>query len=81
MAKKSLKDLKNFVEGWKNVFISDEQIEELAAKRIAICNQCPHKKKIVCGLCDCPIDAKVRAPEAECPDKRWFAILETGASN
>ncbi len=65
MAKKSLKDLKNFVEGWKNVFISDEDIEAMAKERSAICDQCEHKKKIVCGLCNCPLEAKVRAPEAE----------------
>ena len=72
MPEKKLKQLKNIVDGWKNVFISNDEVEELAAEREKICLQCPHKKKITCGLCGCPLHAKLRAVEAECPDGRWL---------
>ena len=71
MAKKSLDQLKNMVDGWKNVFITDEEIEVLAKQREVVCNQCPHKRSKICGLCNCPLVAKLRAVEAECPDNRW----------
>ena len=71
MAKKDLNQLKNMLDGWKNVFITDEEVEKLAAERILVCNHCEHKKKMTCGLCNCPLKAKLRAVEAECPDNRW----------
>jgi hypothetical protein len=71
MSKKDLKQLKNMLDGWKNVFISDEEVEELAKERLIVCEQCPHKKKFTCSLCGCPLKAKLRAVEAECPDNRW----------
>lgn len=71
MAKKNLDKLKNLVDGWTNVFITDEEVETVAEQRMAICQQCPHKKAIVCGLCDCPLKAKVRAMNDNCPDNRW----------
>jgi hypothetical protein len=63
--------LKNILAGWKNVLIKDPEVERLAHARGEICLQCPHRKRIVCGLCGCPLKAKLRAPDAECPDNRW----------
>ena len=71
MTKKNLDQLKNMLDGWKNVFISDEEVELLASERQIVCEQCPHKKKFTCGLCGCPLKAKLRAVEAICPDDRW----------
>ena len=71
MTKKDTSQLKNMISGWKNVFITDEEAEELAAERSQVCDQCEHKKGFVCGLCGCPLKAKLRAVEAECPDNRW----------
>jgi len=71
MAEKNLEQLKNILDGWKNVFISDEEVEALALEREKVCLQCPHKKKLICELCHCPLKAKLRAVHAECPDGRW----------
>ena len=71
MAKKDVSQLKNILDGWKNVFISDDDVEILAAERLSVCTQCEHKKKFTCGLCGCPLKAKLRAVEAECPYNRW----------
>ena len=71
MVEKNLDQLKNILDGWKNVFVSDEEVETLAAEREKVCLQCPHKKKLICGLCNCPLKAKLRAVHAGCPDNRW----------
>ena len=65
------KQLKDMLSGWKNVFITDEEAEALAAERKLVCEECPHRKKFTCALCGCPLEAKWRAVEAECPDNRW----------
>ena len=65
--------LKNILAGWRNVLIQDPQIEALAQTRGEICLRCPHRKRIVCGKCGCPLKAKLRAPDATCPDDRWHA--------
>lgn len=57
--------------GWRNVLIVDAVIETLAQARGEICLQCPHRGLIVCGKSGCPLKAKVRAPDATCPDNRW----------
>jgi len=67
--------INNIINGWKNVIIKDEDIEELAKTRIQVCNNCPNKMKQlgldVCGLCHCPLMAKVRSLDEVCPIKKW----------
>ena len=70
--------LKNVYEGWKNVVITDEQVEQMAKERIEICNQCPERMKSinVCGLCHCPLIAKTRSPQEQCPQGKWKVITK-----
>ena len=72
MSKKNINKLKNMVDGWTNVFITDEEVEALAKERELVCNVCEHRKKRVCTLCSCPLKAKLRAPNDSCPDNRWL---------
>ena len=69
--KKKKGKLNNIVSGWKNVFVPDEEVEKVAIQRLAICEDCPHKKLMVCTLCGCPLKAKSRAMDDSCPDGRW----------
>lgn len=41
--------------------------------RLKICNECPHKVKVVnvCGICKCVLPLKARFQRANCPDNRW----------
>lgn len=69
-----------------------EEIEELGKKRLEVCTTCPFRKSFVqgdiakwekeveddeCGLCGCPLKAKVLAMtnakwgEGGCPKKLW----------
>jgi hypothetical protein len=66
---------KNILAGWKNTIIRNEESENLSNKRMSVCNSCSEKKMIlgveVCGLCNCPLIAKTRAPENSCGLKKW----------
>lgn len=50
---------------------------ELASKRIEVCNTCPNKKEMdgvrnICSLCGCMLKSKVFTEEmGQCPDNRW----------
>lgn len=39
----------------------------LAKTRIKICAKCDKRKGLVCGICFCPIQAKARLLEEDCP--------------
>ena len=72
VAKRKRNDqLKNILAGWRNVVVRDPEVERLAQTRGEVCLKCPHRKLIVCGKCGCPLKAKLRAPDANCPDNRW----------
>jgi hypothetical protein len=53
---------------------------ELASKRIEVCNSCPNKKEIdgvrnVCSLCGCMLKSKVFTEAmGQCPDDRWDKV-------
>ena len=64
--------LSTILNGWKNVMIVDPEVEILAQERGQACLQCPYKKAITCGMCGCPLKAKLRAVDATCPDNRWL---------
>lgn len=67
--------LKEIYTGWKNVVVTDEVVEALAKERMEKCNACPYKiimlKMEVCELCHCPLIAKTRSLETECPKGFW----------
>jgi len=58
-------------DGWKNLAAKSDDIEVLFERRAVICSACYHKQPLVCGLCGCPLAAKLRAADASCPDGRW----------
>ena len=67
--------IKEIATGWSNVIIKDEEIEALAKERDDICSQCPIRITqlgiYVCGDCGCPLIAKQRSPESQCPRGKW----------
>jgi len=69
-------EVKQIITGFRNLVkerfgISDEEIEALYDKRIAICNTCESKQGSRCGECGCLLEAKGRSPQSECPLKKW----------
>lgn len=70
----------NIAEGYKNLLVSTSEIEEMASKRMVICNPCPSKLPLVkiknvqyfiCKECNCPLDAKTRSTGEQCDLKKW----------
>ena len=73
-------DWKNLMQGVKNSIVIKDEIEKIAAERIAICNLCPYyspnRKKAgyqtsrpdnYCVDCGCNMHLKTRALAAQCP--------------
>lgn len=73
---KIFKKLGNIIIGWWRYFTDFD--EEFAKQRLEICNNCPHKIKILgddyCSLCYCRTAAKVRIEDEICYDGRWNDI-------
>ena len=79
--------LSNILSGWKNLIDKSEVTELLAESRAKECIVCPEAKegKILnlikdqlkeveghyCGLCHCPLSAKIRSENENCPLGRW----------
>jgi len=67
--------LKHIINGWGNVIIKDKEVEELAENRLKSCSDCPKKIQMFnvdcCGLCHCPLLAKIRSIETTCPLGKW----------
>lgn len=86
-----LKTFRKIAEGWTNFVFQSESVKELAEVRAKICSTCTHAKEMVlpitgmdsikearsikCDKCGCPVSAKVRVINEECPlpepDKKW----------
>ncbi len=78
--------ISHILEGWKNYLSKSEVTENTATGRAAICAACPdakHGKLLAfikdtlkevegayCGVCSCPLSAKVRSTDI-CPEKKW----------
>lgn len=71
MLANAIRQVKLAADGWKNLAFRNKDAEILAEMREAVCNRCKHKQRSTCGLCGCPLAAKLRAPGARCPDGRW----------
>mgnify|MGYP003631721557 CR=1 FL=1 len=76
-----MSQIKNILDGWRNAFLKDDEIEALARIRLDACENCPSSKEniidlVICGSCGCPLLAKSRAPEDLCPRGRWGETLE-----
>jgi hypothetical protein len=66
-----IKQTETIASGWCNWLIKKPEIEVIASRREVICNRCEHRQANICGLCGCPLQAKIRSPQASCPDTRW----------
>ena len=68
--------IKEIFDGFKNTLILDEVVNEVAAKRLAICNACTSKISMMgcecCGECHCIIAIKVKSPGTNCPLNKWI---------
>jgi len=74
-----LKMIKEIVSGWWYYFNENDSVEEVARKRMEICNGCQwHSSKMLtkrpdvhCTKCGCTLAAKTRSLESSCPLKKW----------
>lgn len=61
------------ITGWYNYLFNKTSDE--SKKRIEICNQCEHRKKIgkayICNLCGCFLPQKCMSPEEKCLKNKW----------
>lgn len=68
------KDLKNIIEGYKNLLNKDERVEKVSKVRMEICNDCDKNSRSLvpyCKECGCVLSAKTRSMDSECPLKKW----------
>lgn len=69
--------IKHIWNGWKNVWFPSDEAEELATKRMVICNKCDTKSPtgLFCskrkGGCGCPLLASVRSVDYKCIKGKW----------
>ena len=79
------KEKGKILEGVKNSIFKQEHIEEIAASRMMICNECPSidtqgtkcymaGTQPCCGECGCKLSFKTRSISSSCPKDRWDAI-------
>ena len=72
------KKLSNIIEGWVNRFRKVHPVKEsLFRDRLKICetNECGMLKLGVCTACGCPVKAKTRSVDEECPENMWNPIM------
>lgn len=79
--------ISNILNGWKNFLSKSEVSESLASDRALECIGCEHAKKGIltafikddfkeiegyyCDLCMCPLSAKIRSINEQCPIGKW----------
>jgi len=81
--KKIWTNRKQIYEGIKNATIRDAFVEDVAEKRMAICDECPSKGDECdvpgtgpcCNECGCSLAFKTRALSADCPLEEWDALM------
>lgn len=77
----------NIISGWQNFILKNEVTEKLAEERAEHCIKCPELKygevlamvkddlkeieSHYCGLCKCPLSAKIRSKNETCPKQLW----------
>jgi len=64
-----MKKIKHILTGWFLVLIFWDSPK--AKKRRAICKTCPSRLLFICSECGCPLAAKSRVDEEECPLNKW----------
>tara|TARA_R110000824_G_scaffold60373_1_gene161438 strand:+ start:778 stop:1071 length:294 start_codon:yes stop_codon:yes gene_type:complete len=74
---------KTILEGITNSVIRDETIEEIAALRYSMCNECTSKGTDCavkgtgpcCNECGCSLSLKTRSLASDCPLGKWKSIV------
>ena len=72
--------MEELFKAWGIEYDPNNTKNELASKRIEVCNTCPNKKEIdgvrnICSLCGCMLKSKVFTEEmGQCPDNRWNKV-------
>jgi hypothetical protein len=72
--------MEELFKAWGIEYDPNNTKNELASKRIEVCNTCPNKKEMdgvrnICSLCGCMLKSKVFTEEmGQCPDNRWNAV-------
>jgi hypothetical protein len=77
----------NILKGWKNFISKSEVLEHIAVQRAVHCVSCVELKEgrllnlvkdelkeiqgFYCGLCYCPLSAKLRSEKETCPKNNW----------
>lgn len=72
--RKMVKKLINIIKGW--YFHLFKKHEQLAIKRISICNKCNSRVTIemlgdICDECGCVLSAKARVKDEKCVLNKW----------
>ena len=81
------KNKKQILEGFVNSVFKREDIEEVSAVRMAVCNTCPlldldGSKCLVpgtqpcCSGCGCSLYMKTRSLSSSCPENKWGALVD-----
>jgi|TARA_R110000851_G_scaffold60969_3_gene140271 hypothetical protein len=84
--KKIWENRKAIYEGIKNSVIRDKYVEDISAKRMLICEECPEidlkgskcempGTQPCCGNCGCSLAFKTRSLSSECPIGEWPALM------
>jgi len=82
------KDRGKIAEGIKNSVFRSEHVEEIASKRMDICNSCEHIDREgsscfmpgtqpCCGLCGCKLAFKIRSLSSKCDANKWDSVMST----
>ena len=72
--------MEEIFKSWGIDYNPNDERNELASKRIEVCNSCPNKKEMegvknVCSLCGCMLKTKVFTSEmGQCPEDRWNEV-------
>lgn len=73
--------LREMLHGAKEIMLTRLGIgvvaDEVAEKRLAICQSCPHNKDETCGLCGCILSEKIWRAAEGCPDTPPQWLKET----
>ena len=65
-------NVKEIIEGWKNLITGDLDSEPVAKERMLICSACDElSKKYVCKKCGCYMPAKTRSGASKCALGKW----------
>ncbi len=66
---------KEILDGFYNLIFPDNEVEEIAKKRLVICYECPIRTNNKCdkakGGCGCYLAAKTRSVNSSCPKNKW----------